>query len=80
MQRAEDWRITLRAEPQVARVLLRRLIGPLVLHDESEMPEFIRADAVIKPALSTASRRTRHTTGCFRRGTVGEMYIQKWRP
>lgn len=51
LQRAEDWRKTLRTEPQVARVLLRRLIGPLVLTDASEMPDFIRADAEVKPGL-----------------------------
>ena len=27
-QRAEEWKATLRAEPKVARLLLRRLIGP----------------------------------------------------
>ena len=51
LQRAEDWRKTLRSEPQVARVLLRRLIGPLVLHDESTMPDFIKADAEVQAGL-----------------------------
>jgi hypothetical protein len=32
-------------------VLVRRLIGPLVLHDESTRPDFIRADAEVKPGL-----------------------------
>ena len=31
--------------------LLRRLIGPLVLYDESTRPDFIRADAVVKTGL-----------------------------
>ena len=36
MQRAEQWKATLRAEPKVARLLLRRLVGPLTLWEESE--------------------------------------------
>jgi hypothetical protein len=51
LQRAADWRATLRTEPGVARVLVRRLIGPLVLYDESTRPDFIKADAVAKPSL-----------------------------
>jgi DNA invertase Pin-like site-specific DNA recombinase len=51
LQRAEDWRTTLRTEPHVARVLVRRLIGPLVLYDESTRPDFVKADAVVKPGL-----------------------------
>ena len=51
LQRAENWRVTLRAEPQVARVLVRRLIGPLLLYDESTRPEFIRAEAEVKHGL-----------------------------
>ena len=35
-QRAEEWKATLRAEPRVARLLLRRLVGPLTLWEESE--------------------------------------------
>ena len=50
-QRAAEWRETLRSEARVARLLLRRLIGPLVLYDESERPDFINADAEVKPAL-----------------------------
>ena len=50
-QRAAAWKATLRSEPKVARLLLRRLIGPLVLYDESTRPDFIKADAVIKPGL-----------------------------
>ena len=35
-QRAEEWRADLRAEPKVARLLLRRLVGPLTLWEESD--------------------------------------------
>ena len=51
-QRAADWRATLRQEPTVARVLVRRLITPLELYDASrpewQMPDFIQADAQAK--------------------------------
>jgi hypothetical protein len=32
-------------------VLLRRLIGPLVLYDESTRPDYVNADAVVKTGL-----------------------------
>jgi hypothetical protein len=51
MQRAAEWKTTLRAEPKVARLLLRRLVEPLRLHDESERPEWIRGDAELKVGL-----------------------------
>ena len=50
-QRAAEWKATLRSEPKVARLLLRQLIGPLVLYDESTRPDFIKADAPVKPGL-----------------------------
>jgi hypothetical protein len=50
-QRAAEWRQTLREEPKVARVLLRRLIGPLELYDESTRPDFIKADTELQTAL-----------------------------
>ncbi len=50
-QRAAEWKATLRSEPKVARLLLRRLIEPFVLCDESTMPDFMKADAVVKPGL-----------------------------
>jgi hypothetical protein len=50
LQRAEDWK-KLRTEPQMARVLLRRMIGPFVLNDASEMPDFIKADCEVKNGL-----------------------------
>ena len=45
-QRAAQWKADLRAEPQIARMMLRRLIGPLTLWDESERPEWIKWEAV----------------------------------
>jgi hypothetical protein len=54
-QRAADWRETLRKEPAVARMLVRRLISPLELYDASapewQTPDFIRADTEIQPGL-----------------------------
>jgi site-specific DNA recombinase len=54
-QRAAEWRQTLRQEPKVARLLLRRLIGPLELYDASkpewQMPDFIQADTELKTGL-----------------------------
>ena len=47
--RAKQWKVELRTEPHVARLLLRRLMGPLVLHEEA--PGWIRWEAHIKPAL-----------------------------
>ena len=35
-QWAAQWKTALRAEPKVARLLLRRLVGPLTLWEESE--------------------------------------------
>ena len=56
-QRAAEWRETLRAEPKVARLLLRKLIGPLELVDESQNPNFVDADTDIKPALLEGLQR-----------------------
>jgi DNA invertase Pin-like site-specific DNA recombinase len=50
-QRAAEWKVTLREEPKVARLLLRRLIGPLVLTDDSQRPEWIDAEAEVKTGL-----------------------------
>jgi site-specific DNA recombinase len=49
-QRTADWRRDLRAEPKIARLVLRRLVGPLTLHDESERPEWVRWEAKTTPA------------------------------
>lgn len=41
-QRAAAWRADLRAEPQIARLVLRRLIGPLEMREPEEVPEFMQ--------------------------------------
>jgi DNA invertase Pin-like site-specific DNA recombinase len=41
-QRAEQWKADLRREPAIARLMLRRLVGPLTLHDEADRPEWCR--------------------------------------
>ena len=38
-------------EPKVARLLLRRLIGPLELYDESTRPDFVKADTYLKTGV-----------------------------
>jgi hypothetical protein len=48
-QRAEEWRVTLRSEPKVARALLRKLVEPLTLHDESERPDWLKAATFTNP-------------------------------
>jgi hypothetical protein len=50
-QRAKDWKRDLRKEPKVAWLLLRRLVGPIVLHDESERPDFVKWEAEPKTGL-----------------------------
>jgi hypothetical protein len=50
-QRAEEWRETLRAEPKVARVLLRRLIGPLTYADPADTRVCDEWVASLTPAL-----------------------------
>ena len=51
-QRAAEWRATLRAEPIVARRLLRRLVGPLTLWDASEPDAaWIDWETTLTPAL-----------------------------
>ena len=72
-QRAAAWKATLRSEPKVARLLLRRLIGPLVLYDESTRPDFIKADAVVKPGLLDGLAEIQHVaspTGIVRLWTI----------
>ena len=44
-QRAKEWKRELRAEPQIARMVLRRLVGPIVLHDEAKRPAFVQWEA-----------------------------------
>ena len=50
-QRAKEWKAQLRAEPQIARMVLRRLVGPIVLHDEGARPDFVRWEAEPKTEL-----------------------------
>jgi site-specific DNA recombinase len=51
-QRAEQWKTDLRAEPTVARLLLRRLVGPLTLWDAAEPDAaWVEWDAAVMPAL-----------------------------
>ena len=45
--RATQWKAELRAEPKVARLLLRRLVGPMTLWDEADAG--LRWDAETKP-------------------------------
>jgi hypothetical protein len=45
-QRPEQWKADLRAESRIARmVVLRRLVGPPTLWDESERPDFVKWQA-----------------------------------
>jgi hypothetical protein len=46
-QRTAQWQADLRAEPRVARLVLRRLVGPLTLWEETE--DGLRWDAPITP-------------------------------
>lgn len=39
--RATEWKAELRAEPQAARLLLRRLVRPLVLFDPQDFSAFV---------------------------------------
>jgi hypothetical protein len=63
-QRATEWRAALRSEPKVARLLLRRLIGPLELYDaslpEHQMPDFIKADAEVRTGLIDGLAEIQH--------------------
>jgi hypothetical protein len=51
-QRASQWKAELRAEPHVARLLLRRLVGPLTLWDAAEPDAaFVEWETSVSPAL-----------------------------
>ena len=50
-QQSQEWRGTLGAEPKVARVLLRRLIGPLTYADPEDTSAFDESVASLTPAL-----------------------------
>ena len=56
--RAEQWKVDLRSEPQVARLLLRRLMGPLVLHTPA--PDYIPFEAPVKAGLLEGLQPTLH--------------------
>ena len=65
-QRAAEWKAELRAEPHIARLVLRRVAGPIVLHDDSERPEFVKwetepttrlLEGLATPTLLVASPR-----------------------
>ena len=48
-RRAEAWKADLRAEPEVARLVLRRLIGPILLWEDAKEPDECRWDAPTTP-------------------------------
>ncbi len=50
LQRAGEWRETLRAEPKVARLVLRRMLGSLTLSGAAR-PAFVKWDAPVKPGI-----------------------------
>jgi hypothetical protein len=45
LQRVEEWKSKLRAEPAIARMVLRRLVGPITLWDDSDRPDFVKWEA-----------------------------------
>jgi hypothetical protein len=59
-RRAAEWKETLRSEPKVARLLVRRLIGPLEMLDESTRPDFIKADCEVKTGLIDGLAEIQH--------------------
>lgn len=67
--RADEWKMTLRQEPKVGRLILRRLVEPLTLHDESERPEWIKWDASVRTDLleETYTKRLASPTGTVER-------------
>ncbi len=51
-QRSAEWKADLRGEPQVARLVLRKLITPLVLHDpDTPSKEWVEWEASVTPAM-----------------------------
>jgi len=45
-QKTKDWRKVLRSEPRLARMLLRRLVGPITLWKDEPLPRWLKRDAV----------------------------------
>ena len=52
-KRTAEWRAVLRSEPEVARTLIRRLVGPLAVCDEDVYPDWTRVPGGL-PAATTA--------------------------
>jgi len=44
-QRAAEWKADLRSEPHLARLVLRKFVGPIVLFDDSKRPAFVKWEA-----------------------------------
>jgi len=51
LQPSEQWQANLRSEPKVARLLLRRLVGPLTLGEPCRQQKWIEWEASVTPAL-----------------------------
>lgn len=80
-QRAEQWKADVRSEAKVARLLLRRLVGPLTLWDAAEpASELKNGRCKFHGGLSTGprtpegverSRRARWKPGAYSQETKG---------
>jgi site-specific DNA recombinase len=82
-QRAAQWKAELRAEPKVARLLLRRLVGPLTLWEESERG--LRWDAPVTASslldgLSKMERPQRDSNPCFGLERATSWASGRWGP
>jgi hypothetical protein len=67
-QKAVQWKKALREEPKVGRLVLRKLVEPIMLHDESERPKWMpygnwkrdktgKTDWIYVPVELASSRR-----------------------
>jgi hypothetical protein len=84
MQRVAEWKQMLRTDPRGAR-LLRRLIGSIERYNASkpewQMPDFIKAEAVVKTGLIAGLAEMHDVASPA--ATVGDRAIRKyrmWRP
>jgi hypothetical protein len=50
-QQQHDWRATLRSEPQIARLLLRKMIGPIELCDPPGLQRVCRVGSLVDASL-----------------------------
>jgi site-specific DNA recombinase len=50
-QRTEQWKADLRGEPNVARLVIRRVVGPITLWEDTGTPEYCRWEADKKTDL-----------------------------